>query len=29
VNGAGNVLSTCIGGDCDTNFADGYQSIWP
>jgi len=29
VDGFGNVLSTCIGGDCDTNFADGYQGIWP
>ena len=29
VNGFGNVLSSCIGGDCDTNFADGYQGIWP
>ncbi|MFA5375133.1 MAG: CARDB domain-containing protein [Dehalococcoidia bacterium] len=29
VNGAGSVLSTCIGGDCDTNFADGYQGVWP
>jgi hypothetical protein len=26
---ASNVLSVCIGGDCDTNFADGYQGIWP
>jgi hypothetical protein len=29
VDGTGNVLSTCIGGDCDTNFADGYQGVWP
>ena len=27
--GAGNVISTCTGGDCETNFADGYQGIWP
>jgi len=29
VDGTGNVLSTCMGGNCDTNFADGYQGIWP
>ena len=29
VDGAGNVLSACIGGNCETNFADGYQGIWP
>jgi len=27
--GAGNVISTCTGGDCDSDFADGYQGIWP
>ena len=29
VDSSGNVLSTCIGGDCDTNFVDGYQGVWP
>ena len=29
VNPAGNVMSVCIGNDCDMNFADGYQGIWP
>jgi hypothetical protein len=29
VDGAGTVLSSCIGGDCDTNLTDGYQGIWP
>ena len=29
VDSLANVLSTCIGGDCQTNFADGYQGIWP
>jgi len=28
-DGFGTVLSSCIGGDCDTNLADGYQGIWP
>jgi len=28
-NGAGSVLSSCRGGDCTTNYADGYQGIWP
>ncbi len=29
VDGTGTVLSSCRGGDCETNFADGYQGIWP
>jgi hypothetical protein len=29
VDGASNVMSVCMGGDCDTNFADGYQGVWP
>lgn len=29
VNQAAKVMSVCIGGDCDMNFADGYQGIWP
>lgn len=29
VNLAGNVMSVCIGSECDMNFADGYQGIWP
>jgi hypothetical protein len=29
VNPAGNVLSTCVGGDCVDNFTDGYQGVWP
>jgi hypothetical protein len=29
MDGVGNVLSNCIGSDCDTNLTDGYQGIWP
>lgn len=29
LDGAGNVLSSCIGSGCDTDFSDGYQGIWP
>jgi len=29
VNQATKVMSVCIGGDCDMNFADGYQGVWP
>ncbi|MEA1958560.1 MAG: CARDB domain-containing protein [Chloroflexota bacterium] len=25
----GNMLSSCMGNDCDTNYTDGYQSVWP
>jgi hypothetical protein len=25
----GNVRSTCMGSDCDSNNASGYQSVWP
>ena len=29
VDGDGNVLSCCMGNDCDNNYTDGYQSVWP
>lgn len=29
LKGAGTVVSSCRGGDCDTNSADGYQGVWP
>jgi hypothetical protein len=29
VKGAGTVVSSCIGDDCEANSTDGYQSIWP
>lgn len=25
----GKVYSTCVGEECDTNYEDGYQSVWP
>jgi hypothetical protein len=29
VKDAGTVVSSCRGGNCENNFADGYQGIWP